>query len=601
MANPTLPFPLPPALNESYHYVFSTTPIFSGQIVNGLSANLYFLFLNIIEALGGLLTSLVYILLIVAKLCTLGAPHVIAGCQTVLEFHRQQLGWFDLLIEFSVFLILILYFIFRRKILAMWRRLEKGLEKRSKAAAKAAPHILFFGSALLFVIVGKKIVRPLATSTGSPIFTLVIPIISTMRVAGACTSIDNNYGFYRQMVCLWIILGAYHSIATILGLIPFSSSLLSILPYVREFIAVTIAWSQLSATFTDIVFEAASPMLKGVASNIPVVNLGDNSTTFSGFLVSLKLMRIIGERQEILIKAILQDSAAFFLTLFFLFTPMPFARIGEVILSFVLPLFRSAATLTGTAAHGVDTKSNMNANIKADKWPASHTKGRSMLDKTDTTNGSASVSGSVSGKVETGVTFESSFLTPPHVRSAFNAIATPSVRMAEYSSLSASEILCTQERKRWLEYWIVMGCMWLLRLYWFKLWPSVAMLISLWLQHTYFQGASWILNIITLTIQSEASRNKMIKASIKPLVAKSSFDNSITPPPNERCSSNSSSNNANNRDFGDEEIREKISGNSDDGMMDLRDRTAKENNNEGENDGETDKDSQNISRRRKHK
>lgn len=46
-------------------------------------------------------------------------------------------------------------------------------------------------------------------------------------------------------------------------------------------------------------------------------------------------------------------------------------------------------------------------------------------------------------------------------------------------------------RKRWLDYWIIVGSMWVLRIFGLlHVYPSIFMVTCLYLQHSYFHGAT---------------------------------------------------------------------------------------------------------------
>lgn len=57
-------------------------------------------------------------------------------------------------------------------------------------------------------------------------------------------------------------------------------------------------------------------------------------------------------------RALLEDGVVFFLTLTFILTPSPLALVGEYLVTWALPVFRSASTLSGVAAVTVDSRSD---------------------------------------------------------------------------------------------------------------------------------------------------------------------------------------------------------------------------------------------------
>lgn len=64
------------------------------------------------------------------------------------------------------------------------------------------------------------------------------------------------------------------------------------------------------------------------------------------------------------------------------------------------------------------------------------------------------------------------------------------------------------ERRRWLDYWICFAGIWLIRLFVMRWWHSTTMLVCLWLQHSYFNGASKIVRSAPDVVSTMAERNR---------------------------------------------------------------------------------------------
>jgi hypothetical protein len=163
---------------------------------------------------------LIYVCALVAfKIGNLMCPHLLFVGQKVIEFHRTQLSWVELLVEGTVLSLVILLFLFRRPILLAWRKLLENISKKSKTAAQAAPHILFFGCVIAISILGQKFLVNLSTTKTLPIVTVIIPGFSTAYLLFVVPE-EKQKVHYRRKVSLWIILGTYHSCATLLSSIP---------------------------------------------------------------------------------------------------------------------------------------------------------------------------------------------------------------------------------------------------------------------------------------------------------------------------------------------------------------------------------------------
>ena len=57
-------------------------------------------------------------------------------------------------------------------------------------------------------------------------------------------------------------------------------------------------------------------------------------------------------------RAVTEDGVVFFLTLIFVLTPTPIALVGEYLVTWALPVFRSSSTLSGLVAVAVDSRSD---------------------------------------------------------------------------------------------------------------------------------------------------------------------------------------------------------------------------------------------------
>jgi hypothetical protein len=372
--------------------------------------------------------------------------------------------------------------------MSWWIRVEAYISAKSKAAAKAASHVIFFTTAFTFAILGKKFILPLTSSAAMPIFTLLIPLLSTIwwsrkyQLSGTIAGVHTETGgdttaaaagsqqfhesdrkmlqLAEKRLILWVILGIYHGMVTALSMIPFSNRLLSFLPYMKEMVIVVLIWIQLSPVFTDIVFASIiSPLMTRLANYIPTTSasrsIEEHTQQASTIFTALKMMRLINDNQIRIVRAILQDTVVSVMALVFIFVPYPFSTVGVVTISLFLPAFRSV-TVTNMIRHRLHPH---------------HSHGHGE----DREHGHRSRS---------------------------------SARSAQSSQNRVGEVLLMSLSNQWINYWICIGVFWLVKIYVLNFWPSVTIATALWLQHSYFNGATTAIEGTYSTFCVMMERNK---------------------------------------------------------------------------------------------
>ncbi|RYG94608.1 hypothetical protein EON65_57240, partial [archaeon] len=251
------------SFKHAYDYVFTTIPV--GAVQNDLGAVIKQFFVSSYHTLLSISTLIYYLLLILCKIVILAFPHAMKVFRRIYRFHRTQMTTYDILVEVFLLTLIFVYFIFKERILSTWNRFEAYVSAKSRAAARAAPHVAFFTSAFLVAVLGRKFILPLTSSSTMPIFTLMLPLASTYLRLPTLPRSDAEVKISEQLkspLILMVILGVYHATVTIGTHIPFSTRLLSLLPYVKEVVIVVLIWCQLSPVFTDIVFASViSPAL----------------------------------------------------------------------------------------------------------------------------------------------------------------------------------------------------------------------------------------------------------------------------------------------------------------------------------------------------
>jgi len=455
---------------------------------------MYSMFRAVWELLESLFKIIYLTVVAVSKLMILTGPHLISLIQRVVQFHRTQMSRTDVLVEAVFVLIIVLFLVFRKRIATAIRKFEKSVATSSRVVLRIAPHLSLFVLALVFAVSGRKFLAPLSTPRMLPCFTVLLPVMTTLHrmVAvivpttramlpgsgdGQSTQeLREAATSGRQLVLLWIVLSAYHSIATSLSIVPFSQRILQYLPVVREFTLVLSIWAQLSPVLVEIIFEVASPFIHYLAEKIPsssVFRTSEDSVS-NFFMTSIASLNILSPQRQGIIRAIMQESTSFVIIACCLPLPTPLATLGVTMVALLIPAVRSAAAIQAWERDG---------------------------------GGS---SGHFSGR--------------PEVSLSVGVFS--SGRKVKKSAVLAAEIM--DQQQRWLEYWLCLGSLWALRAYGMGLWPSFMMLTAWYLQHGFMKGSSvWCARIFPA---AEALYIKLFKLDSSPKPEAGTETKTVTAP-----------------------------------------------------------------------
>jgi hypothetical protein len=297
-----------------------------------------------------------------------------------------------------------------------------------------------------------------------------------------------------------VVVGIYHAIATLCSIMPFSTYAFQRTIFLREIVLVISLWIQISPSFTEIVFDLASPM-KELASLVPTLQIQTSQTT--GFFMTLQTFGILRPSHVAFLISLFQDGMALFFASLFVFTPFPL--FGVVIVAFLFPAFKSMRTLEVI--------------LEEDKWdnklsrrlskPASvslvepNPQTVAAIHHTPIKENSSSISRSISSW-----------------RKSFGSITSSSASKNKNESekvkrLEAEMNTLRRERKGWIEYWICLSIILLLHIYSFAWWPSILMFTTLWLQHSYFKGSSRIIQSFHEFMCTLSHRNKKLREELE--------------------------------------------------------------------------------------
>ena len=421
---------------EAYNYIFNASGIYNEFIFEGLKSSLVAFILNFANVVVSISTFLLFIGIIVAKIFLLGLPYLKLFGAAVFDFHVNQLSVYDILIELSIILTLVLYILYRKRLHASWRKLENYVACRSKVAAKIAPHFLFFLFATILSVVGRNIIFPLATPGGLALITLVLPLFKTIRIL----YISNNLEFSSQLK-VWVVLAVYHVAAETLRYIPYSTAVLGRLVVARAFVAIVTVWAQAFPFCANVVFESSAPVLERYTRLLPTLDVDAKDGMTNKLLMAFTAMRFIGiisaAQQEYLVslsKGLLREGVTTVVAFVLCCTPYPIAFIGVMFVGFIFP---AQKTMT---------------------WLLSHQHRLTHEQKT--------------------------------------------VHMLL------------------LDYWCCLATVWLMRCGGLVMWPSVTMLVLLWLQSSYLRGATLVRMYVTARVKALLDRHKRVAKEIEERIEK---------------------------------------------------------------------------------
>lgn len=481
-----------------YGYVFTTVP-FSHISEEFLDVSMRF-FGSLREFLTALLYMLFYICLVLTKALIVIFPHAMKVVRSVYKFHRTQLTGKELVMEVIILTLAVLVWLFHSKISDLYSTTMKYIANKSKTAAKLAPHVFFFTTSLLLSVFGKKFIMPFTHLRVMPLFTLAVPAYTTFQFmrsplvnAGHADGVADisraSLDALKARNVLWVAFAMLHSVTGFISLIPFMGRFASLLPVLKEFILVVSVWVQLSPKFTSVAFDTlVMPLLKYFSSVLPTDSVEATvSSSGNSLFTILRTLRILSESQVGFLKHFLQDGLASVLTLVFLFIPFPFNGVGEVVIAWVLPACRAAACVQrrsdgGNRFDGKDTP--MKATIKAFMSPFRAIRNALTPSRNSTTAATTDRSTTTGAEAGTGAG-----------AGDMNSTSVGAARAAA-SGMTPFEQAQTNELRLWLDYWLCLAVIWVLRVYGISMWPKVSMLCALWMQHSYFRGATSLIGKI---------------------------------------------------------------------------------------------------------
>jgi hypothetical protein len=505
--------------NHIYEFIVDKPQFYDEYIFTQITNSLHVLVNSLYISCHALLHLLCFLSVIVFKIIFLSLPYVLKFGESVIEFHRTQLNPSDMIVEAIVLICLLLYLIFRERIKKAWTVLEARVAQRSREAAKLAPHVMFFSVSILLSYFGRKFLIPLSSPSVMPVFTILIPLYNSL-----VTLIRELPFKYREHLVLWVILGVYYATCTIIIQIPFITYIYDHFQLVHVFGLVIVIWIQTSHICADIVFDYANPIIHYYMSKVPIPDIAYTSN-----LISYLKYTGISERILLNIQGLLSDSIALIVCCVFVFMPTRLANIGVVLVALLLPAYKTSTIINNRLRKEIPRTPSPAASIEQDA-PNS-----SVIER---------IGGFFSPKPKAKVEKKKS----------------PSPQSPDDPDNKDNDVM-----RKWLEYWACIAFLLLLQSYKMRLWPSSMMILSLWLQNTYFQGAhvsyKFVYNAtIGIIVYNKRSRSNPNGASNLTEVSASSGS----------ISSSISSSSESSRDIITSDVRQSHSAPSDDLDLDER-------------------------------
>lgn len=331
------------------NYILNKAAIYDEVLLQELHFTLSEL-INGFSILGKALLSLVKLFLVfIFKVVFLSLPYLQKWTKTVVEFHKTQLTYKDMIFECVLIFSILFYIIFRQRIKMMWKKLENKVAQSSKSAATMAPHVLFFTLSLFFSYFGQKFLIPLSSKSCLPLFTTLVPLSRTITLLLRERTID-----YKDNLVLWTILSVYYTFNIFVVQIPFfhhfSNYIFQLIPISQVMPLVIIIWIQTTPLCANLVYDYTQPILFHYVSKIPISQLFVSSSGSGGSVTSVIIpyLRFVGvsDRIQSYIKGLLSDTLTLAISLLFMFFPSRLAYVGVIIVCLLLPAYKSSLVVS---------------------------------------------------------------------------------------------------------------------------------------------------------------------------------------------------------------------------------------------------------------
>ena len=370
----------------------------------------------------------------------------------MVDLHRTQLSTNQILIEAAFLAILIVYFLFRKTISSTWTNFLRNISEKSKVVAAILPHALYFGLCLVLYFSLNEVLIPLTSARIMPVCTIVIPLLTTFRTLSFYDSSDPpaHYNIENNYSVERIDAFRHQILVWIeLGLYHAFATILALLPFSSRVLAIL-------------------PIVKFCfIISLVWVQISPN---FAGVLFKFAIIHVLRKVAAIFPSGVgaLEASAASKSRTMFGVMKM-FGLINNRHEDFLISLFQD----------GLATLIAMMFIFMPNPMASVGMVGISLL--------------------------------VPAFRSSSTSSLVRSKSGARLQSTSTSTEESIVEYRKWLHYWICIAWLWILRMYGLQLWPSVMTISSLFLQHSYFQGATYACKFVGELSTALASRNSDIQ------------------------------------------------------------------------------------------
>ena len=520
---------------------------------------------SIVDFTVSMFMVLVYAIVVLIKVILYNLPLIARVSQRVVDFHRTQLTATDLAVEAFLLVTIGLFMAYRTALTDTWVRVQTILESRGlKVLSRTAGSFLYFGSSLWFSIYGRNFLNPLAAPMVLPLFTLLMPAVSSIFFLLEHPSMSDGEGQYgamlydvplsrlRAQLKPLLLLLCYHGCATLLAAISlFPSRFIAFAPslmaWARRFMLILLVWGQVSSSGAAHLYDTTAPLAQELSRQMPVPVLTSPMVTAASsrsaargtrtaakrsvqartaadrdaahpllhdashlasawtatVLYMLKSSRLLSSQQEEWLIGLTQDGVLLLIFLLSCCLPSFLAIFGVVAVGFIVPITKTAQLHTALTA--------LEEQESAARAMPRGRRRRSI--SSDGGGGDGATPGS-----------------PPVSSSAFEStdwvtsvvgLFSPRRPAAESADADSQEERCWRrgflvgEVRRWLAYWAFWAMVWAMRTGSLAAggrgaWVSLLLLASMVLQHSYVRGAERLMARVLGLLASTGARDVLL-------------------------------------------------------------------------------------------
>lgn len=283
-----------------------------------------------------------HLLLTFMKLILIAYPTAKATFVAIVEYHRSEFGLREYVIEFIIFMLLVLWRLYGREIKRVYELSIKQLNDKSRLAAMYIPITFYLTACILFTIMGSKIIVPLISPSRLPIITVLIPlfhILWSLQVKSKESVLVS--------LRLWCIIGTFHGLHMAIDTIPFALRIVRLLgldkSYVSVFGIVVLMSVQLNSSIASLVLNSFfNPVISYIERYVPTTSSAKTEGLIQAILQPLRFMNIVSKETIDMISTFSRDFIISVIALSSILMAYPLVNIGLLMIAFFIPVNRSS-------------------------------------------------------------------------------------------------------------------------------------------------------------------------------------------------------------------------------------------------------------------